>query len=113
MENPGVRGKFKVSAGVVYKNRLVATGINSYRTHPIMLNGDYRVGQVCLHAEVDAILRASKVLSDRQLQKSTIYITRVKKDEQGNWTEALARPCCGCMSLIQEVGIRNMEWTVD
>jgi hypothetical protein len=35
-DNPGVRSKYKIAAGVVYKKHLVATGINSYKTHPMM-----------------------------------------------------------------------------
>jgi len=113
IENPGTKGRFKVAAGVIYKNRLMYVGVNSYKTNPIMLNGDYRVGQIHLHAEADALVQALRGMSQRQLAKSAMWVVRVKRSPSGGFTEALARPCPGCWSLINESGIKEVEWTED
>lgn len=114
IENPGTKGRFKLAAGIVYKRRLVACGINSYRTHPVMLNGAYRAAQVHLHAEADALVRASKILTPDQLTKASLYVTRVKRDSSGGWQEALAKPCDGCMALMTEVyNIGDIQWTIN
>lgn len=110
--NPGVRGKFKMAAGVVNrKGILVATGINSYKTHPIMANGTYREEQIYLHAEAHAIINGLKTVNGDSLDGCKLYVVRVKKDTRGEYQEALAKPCTGCMALISEVGIKEVEWT--
>lgn len=106
-ENSGIRGKHRMAAGIVYKGHLVATGVNGYKSHPIMLNGDYREGQIFLHAETDAIVRATRVLTPKELAKSSLYVVRVLKDD----SEALAKPCAGCMRVISEHGITHVEYT--
>jgi len=112
-ENPGTKGTFRLAAGVLFKGHLVATGINSYKTHPVMLQGDYREHQVYLHAEASAIVRATRLLSPKELTKSSLYVVRVKKDLTGRWLEANAMPCKGCFSLIASYGIKQVEWTTD
>jgi len=106
-ENPGVRGKFRMAAGIVHKGHLVATGVNSYKTHPIMTNGGYKEEQIHLHAEADAIRKALSLLSPSDLAKSDLYVVRVKKDG----SEALAKPCRGCQGLVSTFNIRSVEWT--
>ena len=122
-DNPGTRGKFKLAAGVVWKGRLVASGVNSYKTHPIMCNGVYRDAQMCLHAEAAALVRASKCMLPAAFEQSVLYVVRVcrskgETDRQGpkwltelGYTEALAKPCKGCMALIESYGIKQVEWT--
>ena len=110
-ENPGVSGKFRLSAGVVYKSQLIATGINSYKTHPIMLNDGYKEEQIYLHAEADAIKNALRLVTQDELTKCSLYVVRVKKTPDGNWQEGMAKPCVGCMKLIANFGITRVEWT--
>lgn len=113
LENPGTKGKYKLAAGVVYKKHLVATGINRYKTHPIMLSQGYREGQVFIHAEAEVIKNALRLITQEQLQKSSLYVVRVKKNQEGNYIEGLAKPCLGCQKLITTFGIETVEWTVD
>jgi len=109
LESEGIRGKFRLSAGVVYKGKLVATGIAQYKSHPILLAGKYRDGQIFMHAETQAIVRAIKLLSEFQLNKSEVYVVRVNKRGE----TALAKPCKGCFNLIKESGIKNVVWTTN
>lgn len=104
--NPGIRGKFKMAAGVVYKNKLLCIGINQYKTHPIMLNDGYREQQIYLHAEADAIVKASRL--DVDFNKCCLYVVRI--DKKGK--EMIAKPCNGCMNLITQFGIGEVKWTI-
>lgn len=107
-QNTGTKGKFRVAAGLVYKNKLIAVGVNSYKTHPWMINGEYKPEQIHLHAEADCLIRASKILTEDQIKDSSIYVVRVLKDG----SEALAKPCRGCSGLIARWGITDVKYTV-
>jgi tRNA(Arg) A34 adenosine deaminase TadA len=113
MENDGVQGKFKMSAGVLYKKHLIATGVNSYKTHPLMLKPGYRDGQIHLHAEIDAIKNALKLIDQSQLSRSELYIVRVKKSifNPKKWVYGLAKPCNGCSMTIASFGVGKVSWT--
>jgi deoxycytidylate deaminase len=115
IETPGVQGRFKLAAGVVYKKRLIATGVNSYKTHPIMLSRGYREGQYFLHAEVDAIKNSLRLLSQQELTKCDLYIVRVKhpKPHSEEWIHGLAKPCDGCSKVISGFEMRNVYYTSD
>jgi deoxycytidylate deaminase len=108
LSNPGVAGKFKVAAGLVHRGRLIATGVNSYKTHLIMLNGSYCPGQIHLHAEAACLVSASSILPGTRL-----YVVRVKRGPMGRWVTGNAKPCPGCMGLIENYGITQVRHTID
>lgn len=116
IDNPGVQGRFKIAAGIVYKRQLIATGVNSYKTHPMMMpiNG-YRDGQMFLHAEPDAIKNALRLITEDQLRRSSLYIVRVKHPEplSNDWVYGLAKPCPGCQQTIASFGIADVQYTLD
>ena len=109
------RTKFKLAAAVVYKNNIIATGVNSYKTHQLMSNNWYKEGQYFLHAEVDAIKNALKLISVEQLTKCELYIVRVKRPGSNSkeWIHGLAKPCKGCEKLIASFGINKVFYTVN
>jgi deoxycytidylate deaminase len=112
MDNLGVAGKFKMAAGIIHNDRLICVGLNQYKTHPIMAKFGYRDGQVYLHAEADAIVKATRQLSAWQLMNSTLFVARVKRSgKNGRYIPALAKPCKGCQAMIASFGIQNVEWT--
>lgn len=113
--NPGVRNRIKMAAGVVYKNRLIATGVNSYKTHPMMLQTGYRSDQIFLHAETDAIKNALKKINTVQLEKCELYVVRVKHPNKYSkeYVTAMAKPCSGCEKTIATFGIQRILYTVD
>jgi len=114
IENPGTRSRYKMSAGIVYRRHLVATGVNSYKTHPLMASPGYNQDQIYMHAEVDAIRNALRLISQDQLAKSAIYIVRVKRDrETHEYTYGLAKPCRGCSRMIASFGINSVWWSKD
>jgi deoxycytidylate deaminase len=114
-ENPGVRGHFKLSAGIVYRNTLIATGLNSYKSHPMMLQFGKNSESIFIHAEIDAIKNALRVISVEQLSKCDLYIMRVKRagPKNSRWIRANACPCAGCQRAIVNFAIRTVYYTVD
>lgn len=114
IENPGTRTRYKMAAGIVFRRHLVATGVNSYKTHPLMASPGYHSEQIYMHAEVDAIRNALRIISQDQLAKSSIYIVRVKqRREGGDYVLGLAKPCEGCTRMIASFGIESVWWSQD
>lgn len=113
IENPGVQGRFKLAAGIVYKGKhLIATGVNSYKSHPLMWEWGRNEESIYLHAEIDAIKNALRLVTQDQLARCDIYVVRVKRDEKNKgWVRALAKPCPGCRRAIASFGLRNAFWT--
>lgn len=107
MEHEGTRGRFKLAAGVVYKKHLIATGINGYKSHPMMAKYGKNSESIFLHAEVDAIKNALRLLPVSQLSKCDLYVVRVKKD--GSF--GMACPCEGCQRAIETFNLRNVYYT--
>jgi len=67
-----------------------------------------------LHAEVNAIVRASRVLDEDEFRHSSIYVVRVKKDgTRGKWVYGLAKPCEGCLRCIMSFGIRELWYSTN
>jgi len=114
IENPGIKTRYKMSAGIVYRRHLISTGVNSYKTHPLMQSPGYHREQIYMHAEVDAIRNSLRLISQDQLQKSTIYVIRVKqrRDSEG-FEYGMARPCLGCTRMIASFGIDSVWWSED
>lgn len=115
IHNPGVRGHFKLAAGVVYRNTLIATGVNSYKSHPMMLQFGKNSESIFIHAEIDAIKNALRVIAVQQLAKCDLYIMRVKRSgpKHNQWIRASAMPCEGCQRAIVNFSLRNIYYTVD
>lgn len=116
MKSPGVsNGRVRMAAGIVYRRHLVATGVNQMKTHPMMMGEGYREDQLYMHAEVDAIRNALKLLTAEELSKSTLAIVRVKRPHIGakTWIHGLAKPCPGCQTIIESFGITDVVWTED
>ena len=117
-QHPGVgdNGVVRIAAAIVYKRHIISTGINSYKTHPLMCetNG-YRPGQIYLHAETDAIRNALRLISKEQLKQCFMYIVRVKRPciASNDWVYGLAKPCPGCEKTVKSYGIREIIWTED
>ena len=116
VDNPGIRNnQFKFGAGIVYKNNLIATGVNSYKTHPLMAQWGQNEESICLHAEIDAIKNALRLITPSQLAKCDMYIVRVKRPEPNStgWVHGLAKPCKGCRRAIENFDLRSVYYTTD
>ena len=108
-------GRVRMSAGIVYRKHLIATGVNQMKTHPLMMGKGYRKDQLYMHAEVDAIRNALRLITPAQLTQCELYVVRVKRPHIGSsdWIHGLAKPCPGCASTIAGFGISNIHLTED
>jgi len=98
----GQRGTFRLGSVLVYKNRIVSAGVNSYKTHPVLAN---RTPWPFLHAEQHAIIR----YGIDNCEGLVLYVARVLKNND----LALAQPCDVCNDLIKEVGIKQVVYSID
>lgn len=101
----------RIGCVAVYSHRIISTGFNSKKTNPIQkkynrcrFDGD--AGKHTLHAEIKCLF---PLLSNKDIDFSrvTLYIYRQHK----NGTLAMAKPCPSCMSLIKDLGIRDIYYT--
>lgn len=92
--------KYKIGAVICNKSKILGIGFNRHKTHPKAPN-KYKF----LHAEIDACLG----VNEGQLDKSTIYVFRARKDG----TMGLAKPCSTCHGFLSSVGVKTMVYTTN
>lgn len=105
---------YKLIAGIVYRGDIVSIGINNLnKTHPLQVKHGRNPKGIYLHAEIDAIAKAYKRLSSKEMMKSSIYVVRVRKFN-GEWARGCARPCeLICQPTIEAFNIGKVFWTED
>jgi len=105
----------RVSAAIVYKNDIVSFGVSARKSHPFQAKYGKNEDAVYLHAETDAIKNALKYISVEELEKSTLYICRIKFTDthKKNMIFGLSKPCCGCAKCISTFGIKNVVYSLD
>lgn len=101
----------QLAAMIVYKGRIISIGYNQKKTHPMAAKFGKNPDAIFLHAEVDAIVKAKKKLSDAELKKSTLIVLRVKEDNEGNKMFGIAKPCPGCSKCIEAHEIKKVIYT--
>lgn len=102
----------KVGASVYLGNKFISKGVNSNKTHTSVP----RFNEVLefdkppvLHAEMSALIRASKVISHKDFKHCTLYVARkLNCDGYG-----LARPCRACQEAIKLFGISKVIYTTE
>lgn len=105
----------RLAACVVYKSKIVSFGVNQYKSHPFQLLYGKNKESIFLHAEVDAIYRATKRLTSYELSRSTIYVARVKRVSTmtPDLVFGLAKPCIGCARCIATFNLKRIVYTTD
>ena len=105
----------RLAACLVYKNQIVAMGINKKKTHPFQQQYSKNEDAIYLHAENDCIVNALRTLSSVDLKKCSLYIMRIKKSDQKakKYISGLAKPCCGCQRAIAQFDIKNVYYSLD
>jgi deoxycytidylate deaminase len=102
----------KHAACIVYKNTIISIGTNRIKSHPFQRRFARNPESIFIHAEVEAIAKALKKISLNQLEKSTLYVLRIKKDNSfGKFIWGNSKPCTGCASCISEFGIENIVYS--
>ena len=105
----------RLCAAIVYKNRIVAYGFNSLKSHPFQSRYSRNSDSIYLHAETDCIYRAVRRLDVDDLKRATLYVARVKRVSPltTELVSGLAKPCTGCMRAIVQHQIRKVVFTLD
>ena len=109
--NP-VGGNARLAACIVYKNDVVAFGINQMKSHPFQARYGKNSDSVFLHAETSAIKNALRFITIDELEKSTLYICRVKHHGQVLGF-GMSKPCPGCFRCINAFNIPKVIYTLD
>jgi len=105
----------RIAALLVHRNEIIAVGYNRTKSHPLAKRFQKHEEAVYLHAEIDCIKNALRVVDVDYLSKCTMYVLRVKHpdDDHKGFVRALAKPCCGCEMAIENFGIKKVYFTTD
>ena len=105
-------GKCQIGCIVVDKHRIISSGFNQNKTSPIQMKyNKVRFKEDTphtLHAEISAL---TPLINDQNIDfsKLKIYTYREKADH----SLGKSRPCKSCMTLIKELGIKNIYYTTE
>lgn len=111
---PG-KGNTRVSAAIVYRNDIVSFGASARKSHPFQARFGKNEDAVYLHAETDAIKNALKYISVEELERSTLYVCRIKFSDthKKGMIFGLSKPCPGCTRCIVNFGIQSVIYSLD
>jgi deoxycytidylate deaminase len=112
-----VRNGYYKLASLVVIGKQVFFGVNHNKTHPnlMMVGRDNEKVFSSIHAEMDALLKAKRMLGEEQFKKNAkkmkLYVLRVKK----NGSIGLAKPCKHCQKHLFEAGLlpKNIYYTTN
>ena len=90
-------------AVVVKGGRVVGTGYNRNRNHPMIVSPEHIKTNCSIHAEESAIRDAGY-----DVKNAVIYVARVSK----NGEDRDSRPCPRCLDLINQSGIKRIVYTM-
>lgn len=105
----------RLAACVTYKGKIVAFGLNKRKSHPLQLLYGKNKESWFLHAEIDAIQKATKRLDNYEFTRSNLYVARVKFESSisRKLVNGLARPCIGCARCIAAFGFKKVVYTTE
>lgn len=97
----------RMGAVIVKNKRIIGSGKNSRKSHPLQRLFSKSDLKIALHAEISAIVDALRNHDEQELVGATIYVARVLK----NGSRAIAKPCPICERAIKAYGIEAVHWT--
>lgn len=104
----------RIASAVVYKGKIISVGFNRRKSHPIQKKYGRNEESIFLHAEIDALVQATKILTRDEIKSSIIYVARRKhKENQNKEVWGLAKPCEGCLKGIKDFGIQKIIYTME
>ena len=95
------------AAAIVYRNQIVAAGVNKRKSHPIMQRYQSNEERIFLHAEADALIRFMGMYGVDLLPDCSLYVLRTTKTGR----VAGSKPCEGCMAMIDALNVGQVYWT--
>ncbi len=105
----------RIASFVVYQNEIISLGTNRFKSDPFQAKFAKNQDSIYLHAEIDALKGAMKVLTLRELERSYLYVCRVKYTDHFKTTFKFGNvsPCQGCQKAIRKYSIRQVIFTTD
>lgn len=104
--------RVKIGAIAVYKHRIISSGCNQTKTHPLQKRvNKHRFNDDTMHSQHAEINCLSQLIGRRDIdfKDVSLYIGRILADG----SLGTCRPCPGCMALIRELGIRHIYFTTE
>lgn len=103
--------RIHIGCVAVYGNKIIASGFNSNRTHPLQARlNQFRSNQISnhtIHAEISCLSHIWR--SNLQWNKVKLYIYRERLDGR----KGMSRPCPACMAAIKQLGIREVFYSTN
>jgi len=95
---------YKIGSVVVCKGKIIATGHN-------LIKKSHKLTRIfhkyqAMHSEVSALIHCRFT---HNLKGAILYVFRQHKDK----TNAICRPCCTCIKILQLFGIKKVIYTTD
>lgn len=110
MKNDPLAHRAHLASCLVYRNRIVAYGVNQLKTHPFQAQFGRNADAIYWHSETQCIHNALKRINEDMLSSCTLYIARSKIVE-GREVIGLAKPCPGCTGAIKHYRIPKVVYT--
>lgn len=108
-------GHVRMAAAIVHRNEVITIGICERKTHPLQNRFKKCFDAIYMHAEINAIRKAIRILGSDELAKCDLFVARVKKFGDANhvlgWGNA--KPCSGCFACIEAFNIQHVYYTID
>lgn len=108
-----IRTNARHAACVVMHNNIISFGVNEMKSHPFQAKFSKNKEAVYLHAETSAIKNALKYISISEIEKATLYVTRLKSSPTHKLRFGFSRPCSGCMRCINTFGLKQVVFSLD
>lgn len=107
--------KARLAACLVRRNEIISFGTNQLKTHPIQAKYSKNPESIYLHAEVDCIKNALRLIDAEMLRSCTLYVCRVKYSgsSKQNMLYGMAKPCKGCQMAIDAFQIKRVVYSKD
>jgi len=104
--------RYFLGAALFYKDKLISIGCNYLnKTHPLCDENTYG-RPVTMHAEVNALIKAREFLNAlADSEKKNLILVTYRETKNG--CRAIARPCSGCIKIIQNNKIKTILYTIE
>lgn len=103
----------RLASAIAIRGNVLALGNNQLKTHPFHLSYGKNEDSPFWHAETHCIHNFIRKHDPDMLQKSTLYVVRIKRPSERSkeFVLGMARPCRGCMRCIQDFGIPRIVYS--
>lgn len=97
------------AAAICLGHKILCTGVNQRKTHPLMKQFQDHPEKLYLHAEINAIVQVINKYGTEILPETEIYVTRLSKG--GNIGSS--KPCESCQKAIDFFKIKRVHYWTD